>query len=292
MLKKERQVFLRLFVWCFLVVSLTLSAVAPVLADMGEKPSVTLKIINAPAGPYAAALFVKGEPHKEEELKRFSDQWEKLADGGLRHKVLQLEADGYRVAEHPGGSLFIYTTDDDYRYFQGAFKFTYYAPSTFKACVATADFSIISDNEITSSRYACKAIFDASTGELYEDLEAYEEADRKVWTRSLYFLMATLIVEGIFLLIFGLAHLRNFVIFLIMNVLTQAYLHYTVWAYRVDNGSGLGASIHWAGTELMILIIETLVYTITMKEKNGKRWKCFLYGIVANILSAFCSFLN
>ena len=59
----------RFAVWCFLVVCLVFSTIAPALADMGEKPSVTLKIINAPPGPYAAALFVKGEPHKEEEYR-------------------------------------------------------------------------------------------------------------------------------------------------------------------------------------------------------------------------------
>lgn len=278
------------FAWVALTLCFVLSVVSPVLADMGEKPSVQLRILNAPTEDYCVGLFEPGEPHKEEAFKTINEKATENKFGFLRAKMCKFEANGYRLAERRGGNFFI-ENSDGYWYKQDTFYFSYYAPSTFKVCVVTESFFTISSEEITTSRYAGKVVFDVNTGELYEDTEAYAEDDKNVLLRSLGFLLATLLIEGILLVAFNLISKRNVIIFFIANIATQAFLHWSANSYRVHSGKGPGYAIMLLFWELLILIVETLLYGSAMEEKDGKRWKCFVYGIVANLVSAFCSLL-
>ncbi len=269
------------FLGIVLALCLIFGTTLPAFADMGEKPSVTLKVLNPPSKEYRVGLLVRGEPHDPEELE---DEFEYVnGDPGYRD-MFKYEGDGYCFAHHPGPGFFIMSSND---ILNGTYRFTYYAPSTFKVIVVSGDSCYISEHEIVSSRYACYAIFDCETNELYEDLEAYEEYDRTFFKRSIRFLILTLLIEGFLLFAFGLGQVRNIVVFLVTNVLTQVFLHYRNWSYRRNDGSGLGASISFIGTELLIVIIETIVFAILMKEKDEKRWKVVVYAIVANLVSAF-----
>jgi len=291
---KRGKRFSLFFAWVVLTMNMVLAMAVPALADMGRKPSVHLEILNAPSEEFCVALFTQGEPHKEEELKEYFERREKDAFTELKKKIFTYEGNGYHVDENPM-DFFIKNSDDfwykDYDYF----SFTYYAPSTFKVCIVTKDNCVFSQQEITKTRYEASVVFDYKTGELYEDLEQYAKDDKNYVTKSIYFFLATIVIEGFFLLVFGLISVRNFIVFLIMNLLTQSYLHLYSWRHHED------ALLHgrlWIadaaglfGVEIVIAAVETVVYAIAMKEEKGRRWKCIAYGIVANLISAFFGIL-
>ncbi|MCR5501078.1 MAG: hypothetical protein K6F31_11875 [Acetatifactor sp.] len=290
---KRTKRFSLLLAWVVLTMNLVLALAVPVLADTGEKPSVSLKILNAPSENFCLALFTKEEARregeKENKIKAFLEQKGKDdAFGELTKKVFEYEGNGYEVAWNPGHRFFIENSDNSYYSWNERFSFSYDAPSTFKVCVVTKDNCVMSDQEITTTRFRGCVVFDYKTGELYEDLEQYAEHDRNFLKRSIGFFISTVMVEGFLLLAFGLISVRNVVIFLIMNLLTQSYLHFYNWSNRagVKSGNSLGAFVELLGLEIVITIVETVVYAIAMKEKNNKRWKCVIYGIVANLISA------
>ena len=59
MSEKRRRLWLRLAAACVLAFNIALCLSLPLYADMGPKPSLTLKIKNAPEGRYAVGLLEK-----------------------------------------------------------------------------------------------------------------------------------------------------------------------------------------------------------------------------------------
>lgn len=88
----------------------------------------------------------------------------------------------------------------------------------------------------------------------------------------------TLVIEGLMLFIFGYRKLRSYIVFLIVNIVTQAALH-TLYL-TVD----FGPYIKWLlFTELGIFIFEGLAYSLLFREhERGRAWA---YAIAANLAS-------
>ena len=95
-------------------------------------------------------------------------------------------------------------------------------------------------------------------------------------------IVLTLAIElGLFYL-FRLYTKRNFMVVIIVNLITQIFLNVAVNISLYNSGS-LSALFLLFGLEFIILIVEFIAYQILLKDK--KRWTIILYPILANILS-------
>lgn len=273
----------KFLVWCFLVCSLTISAVVPVLADMGPKPSVKLTLKNAPEQFYCVALLTKGEWRSEQEQE--SNEATEIKEQ-LRKKVFAYKKDGWQLSYSRGGSGFL-SFSDPYGYGPNPeYSFNYYAPSHFKVLLITEDGTEFVSNEITTTRFSAQCIYDVAAGTLTEDEEAYRKYDKTYVVTALKYLVGTLLTEGLLLILFRLNQARNLPIFFIANILTQIYLHVGTWRYQVNQGGGLGYLGKFLGMEFLIILAECLLYAFFMKQKNEKHGRSIIYAIVANVVSA------
>jgi hypothetical protein len=155
----------------------------------------------------------------------------------------------------------------------------------------TEDGSQYISNEITTTRFSAECIYDFVTGELVENTVAYREHDKQdYFGMAMLYLVGTLMVEGFVLIFFGLGQVRNLPIFFIANILTQAYMHLDGWLYEIHNGSGgMAGTIHYILKEILIILVECLLYALFMKREKGKKTRIILYAIIANIVSAVTS---
>ena len=278
--------------WCLLTLCLTLSMASSARADMGPKPKVTIKISNLPEQRCVLALLTKG---REREFER--NDAEGSSDdpyASMSQKIYDYEEGGWKLAYGPGGSPFMINSGGEgltRSFSDETVSFTYYAPSNFKVILVTEDGSQFISNEITTTRFSAECIYDVTTGNLTENLEAYQEYDKQKYIEmgQLYFL-GTLLVEGFLLILFGLGQLRNLPIFLLANILTQVYMHVDGWFYEMHHGSGgMAGTIHYVVKEILIILAECILYALFMKQKNGKKLRIILYAIIANLVSAVTS---
>ncbi|MCR5116018.1 MAG: hypothetical protein K6A97_00770 [Lachnospiraceae bacterium] len=286
MSEKRKRLWLRFAAACVLAFNIALCLSLPLYADMGPKPSVTLKIKNAPEGRYAVGLLEKNSNGYRDDDQTYSNVED--MNRAMFDKMMAYEEDGWSIAFAPGRTPFI-GFPNEYGNTRSEFKYTYYAPSHFKIILVTGeDGAEYVSNEIETTRYEAACYYDFKTGVLAEDLEKYEQDDKSYFRRSVSFCVGTLIMEGLLLFAFGLGQLRNIPVFLIANVLTQFYLHATLWGnYKAYGPGGWGNLVIFLGNELLILIVETVLYAIFMKQENGKHGRIVAYGILANILSLF-----
>ena len=276
----------RFFAAFILALNIVFCLSLPLYADMGPKPSLTLKIKNAPEGRYAVGLLVKKSNGYRDENQTYSNVED--MNRAMFDKMMAYEEDGWSIDFSPSRNPFI-GFPNEYGNTRSEFKFTYYAPSHFKIILVTGeDGAEYVSNEIETTRYEAACYYDFETGVLAEDLEQYAKEDKSYFRRSVAFCVGTLIMEGLLLFAFGLASWRNLPVFLIANVLTQFYLHATLWGnYKAHGQGGWGNLISFMGSELLIVIVETVLYAIFMKQENGKHGRIVAYGILANILSLF-----
>ena len=268
----------KFLVWCFLVCSLTISAGVPVLADMGPKPGIHVKLVNAPAQGYCVGVLQRGERTSREEIETY-------ADGVIRELMMKMYAydkDGWQVDYGHGITSVCYSQGKTESSF---YFYDIYTKQSVKLLVITEDGKEYVSNEIMPSRYTASLVFDLSTGKLSEDEEAYQNYDLKSFLQALRYLAATLLVEGLFLVLFRLHQARNLPIFFIANILTQAALHYDNWKYKIGHGGGWGLVGRSIVKEFWIIVVECILFAIFMKPKDGKKRWCVIYAIVANVVS-------
>lgn len=90
----------------------------------------------------------------------------------------------------------------------------------------------------------------------------------------------TLLVEGLIFLAFGFRHKRSWIVFVIVNLLTQGWLNYIINSGAFTNGYWvLGLYL----AEFVIFIAESIAFPVATKEK--KKWVCVLYALTANATS-------
>lgn len=98
----------------------------------------------------------------------------------------------------------------------------------------------------------------------------------------------TILIEGIILLLFGFKLKENYKVFLLINIITQVALTMTMGIALIRSGP-IAAYIIQFPVEIVILVVEALVYYKYFKGKSAKR--SLVYGIVANLVSWGLGFL-
>ena len=95
--------------------------------------------------------------------------------------------------------------------------------------------------------------------------------------------MPTLIVEGLLLWLFGFRARRDWMVFLIVNLVTQAGLHLWIASDLVSVGSHPLYYLMLLVAEVPILLVELIAYVFLLKEHSGLRRAA--YAACANVAS-------
>ena len=156
-------------------------------------------------------------------------------------------------------------------------------PSTFKIIVVSYDGQVYVSNEIKREKFNAECTYDIESGELKENVLA--GAGGYVLFAVICYL-ATIILEGLALLIFGLFNKKNIPCFIGANTITQLFLN-AVIIYLHYHGAQLLMIFVIPAAEILIMIIEGLIYRKRLVNKNDEvnTKKNFFFGIFANIFS-------
>lgn len=91
--------------------------------------------------------------------------------------------------------------------------------------------------------------------------------------------LLTLVLEGLVFYLFGYRQKRSWIVFLVINLLTQTTLNILI----SNPGGGGYVFLGFLFLEILIFIVEAIAFPLTLKE--GSSWKAFGYSLLANLVS-------
>ena len=245
----------------------------PSRADIGPKPSISLEIRNAPKD-YYVGLLVDHEGYMKELKPDESD-----TDGSKAFEILTgYEENGWRLfTDNPVTSVYYKSNAED------QYDFNYRVPSIFKVIVVSYDGQVYVSNEIKREKFNAECTYDIESGELRENVLA---GAGKYILFALICYLATIILEGVALLIFGLFNKKNIPCFLIANTITQLFLN-AVIIYLHYHGGQIFLIFVVPVAEILIMITEGLIFRNRLVNRNDEinTKKNFLFAVFANIFS-------
>lgn len=260
---------LRRAVLCLLFCLVLLGGTAS--ADMGPKQSLTITVTNAPEGVYYLDLLHQDDwAYKNVDLEDY--------DPALVEGLRRWEDEGWYPALVTGTSAPLFgdlVPGED-----GTHHFTYFGlPDTFRIAVSGPDGAQATDEPFTRTVFYTHLTYDWETNTV-------TQATSPAGFYGLQFLSTlapTLIVEGVLLWLFGFRARRDWLVFLIVNLATQAGLHLWIGSGAMAAGSHPLYYLVLIVAEVPILLVEMLAYMFLLKE-HGKGRRA-LYALCANAAS-------
>ena len=240
-------------------------------ADSGPKPAVTIQVVNAPADTYYLDLLIT-DPDDYPNID--PADYDPTLIAGLK----SWEDEGWYPAlvTGTGAPLFGELTPGE----DGAHRFTYFGlPDTFRIAVSGPDGAQATDEPFTRTVFYTHLTYDWETNTV-------TQATSPAGFYGLQFLSTlapTLIVEGVLLWLFGFRARRDWLVFLIVNLATQAGLHLWIGSGAMAAGSHPLYYLVLIVAEVPILLVEMLAYMFLLKE-HGKARRA-LYALCANAAS-------
>ena len=263
---------------------LTVSA----LADSGPKPQLTVRVKSAPDEPYYLDLLAEGAFEHEDDVDYSGVDWsyhgEKraLLDDGLLEAMRAAVPEGWHACTAQGtngapmwGDL-IGSDAGGVR----LHSFRYHGvPDTYRIILVTKS------GESWVSGVLHRATLQSSA--TVDWTARIANAPSPAMAYALQFLctlLPTLLIEGLLLFVFGYRSKRSWLVFLLVNLVTQGgfavYLAVTVLNHGVSGWS----LIFYIPIEVIITLVELLLYRRLLTEKNKAR--AAVYAIAANLCSA------
>lgn len=243
------------------------------LADMGPKPEITVIVKNPPPGEYYLDLLVKEGSYDNLNGERTAYDQEKLSI------LEEYNQNGW----HPGLTtgtvvpMFGKLTGDK----NGdvtVHQFSYVGvPEDFKIIIVAPDNQLIVSEEVHRNTYQATLSYDYATGAISQRPLSLAFLEQFLVTCT-----ATLIIEGLVLLLFSFSLKKNWRAFLGLNLATQVFLTITIGTAVFRQGA-FTASLLYVPAEILIVIAEAIAYSILLKQ-HGKTRRIF-YALTANILS-------
>lgn len=263
---------------------LTVSA----LADSGPKPQLTVRVKSAPDEPYYLDLLAEGAFEHEDDVDYSGVDWsyhgEKraLLDDGLLEAMRAAVPEGWHACTAQGtngapmwGDL-IGSDAGGVR----LHSFRYHGvPDTYRIILVTKSGESWVSGVLHRATLQSSATVDwaARTANAPSPAMAYA-------LQFLCTLLPTLLIEGLLLFVFGYRSKRSWLVFLLVNLVTQGgfavYLAVTVLNHGVSGWS----LIFYIPIEVIITLVELLLYRRLLTEKNKAR--AAVYAIAANLCSA------
>lgn len=247
-------------------------------ADSGPKPAVTITVVNAPAGEYYLDLLIT-DPEPDHDNIEVED-YDPALVAGLR----SWEGEGWYPALVTGTRAPLFgelTAEAD-----GIHRFSYHGlPRTFRIAVSGPGGAQATDEPFTRTVFYTHLTYDWETNTI-------TSATSPAGFYGLQFLstlVPTLIIEGILLWLFGFRARRDWLVFLIVNLVTQAGLHLWIAADLVSIGDSALQYLVLLVAEVPILLVELAAYVFLLKEHS--RLRRAAYAACANIASYALGYL-
>lgn len=242
-------------------------------ADMGPKPEVTITVVNAPEGTLYLDLLTEETPteHPYSNLDNY--------DPAILESLRSLEGDGWVLAYSTGVSGPPVFGDLRPRE-DGTWHFSYHGvPVAFRVAAATAD-EARAVEEIYTRPFVCHIVYDWEANTVQEATPPL----LRFLARLAATLIPTLVIEGILFWLFGFRERRSWLVFLLINTITQVGLHLAMGSMLAKSGwHFLNYSLTLLIPELVIWCAEAAVYALLLKEHpRGRR---IGYAFSANVAS-------
>ena len=256
-----------------------------VLADMGPKKSIKIYLKNLPSEPYYVALLMPGklpkDPYSSYRYVKIPEE-----DENVKDILFNYEEDGFVLFSYAGGSTSIESSEKIKD--TNTISYGYMVPSTFKVIVVTKSGEVTVSKEITVKAFHSECEYDYSTNTLTE-VNFASKFSRNLAIESVLFCGATLVIEGIVLLCFGLFRKKNLLRFFIANLITQTLLFVFNLTCSLIDPLRQMYFIVWLVVEALITAIELLIYfkSFVRKDGNVSVGRNIAYAITANAISAF-----
>ena len=260
---------------------LTVSA----LADSGPKAQLTVKVVNAPSELYYLDLLAEGEYEHEgdSDFSSLSDEERAALDADMLAALRAAVPDGWHACLAQGvngppiwGDL----VGEDAGNGTQLHTFGYVGvPDTYRILIVTK-----SGESWVSDTLHRATLQSSVTVDWAAKTAAAPSAGTAYALQFLCTLLPTLLIEGALLLLYGYRSRRSWLVFLLVNLVTQGgfalYLAVTVLNHGVSGWSLL----FYLPIELIITVVESLLYRRLLTERSWER--AVGYAIVANVCSA------
>lgn len=252
-------------------------------ADMGPKPNIRIDVENPPSGDYYIALLSRdgsGENGSdwagkvmEKEYSSASEEEQYILDFLFAYRQ-----DGYTYVLSSLGSNLRHSNE------RHSYMFYHTVPSDFKIILFSADGSIVISDAVVRSHFHSRCTLDAATGDLTEG----PSSPSSYLFSAVGCLLLTLLIEMILMAIFGLSVKKNFLRFLVTNLITQVFLNVTMLLFDHMKITGMFFIFMWILMEILIIIIEAISYMDHLKDKKDvvRSGTNIAYAITANVISA------
>lgn len=267
-----------------LALAVLLCLALPAYADMGPKADLTVTVVNAPEGEcYVDLLY-------EDSSSSFANYMDTSGcDPALLASLHSLEGDGWVLACATGVSgppIFGDLLPNE----NGQYVYSYHGlPRTFRLAVATEDGAQATEESYTRIRFHTNLVYDWSTNTITEVTPSllYYAA------QFLATFLPTLVIEGVILWLFKFRQKRTWLVFLLVNFVTQLALHLycdllggVPFADSYDNVGYYVMSL--LVPEFLIFIVEAISYGVLIKEETSGRRAG--YAVCANAASFLLGF--
>ena len=245
-------------------------------ADIGAKPSIEITLKNAPDDYYIALLenYDLEIDESATEIRNFDPQKETIEE-----YLESFNYEGWYYFMIMGHHHNYETANDKHIHI-----FSYSVPRNPRILVVSTDGSVNVSDVFDTREFNATITYDCKTKSITEHY-VWKRAKR-VLTIIIMFIL-TLFFEWLALKMLSLPeNKRNLLSILIVNALTN--IPFNIFMVYFLGRAGWPGLFVGAFFEIIIMIVEAIVYSFALVTKNGKPEPiCFLYGIVANIFSVF-----
>ena len=272
---KKRLTKTAVLILAILLISMVLPITAS--ADMGPKDALTVTVVNPPPEPYYLDLLTQDKSTGNHD--NLNGARDKL-DQNMLQLLYSKSSQGWwpALAGGTNAPLFGKLTGDP----KGetmVHSFSYFGvPDTYRIIIVTQSLKVSVTEAHTRENMQSSVTYDYKTGML-------TVAPFWGWPLVLQLsttLIATLVLEGLLLLLFGFKLRENWRVFLITNIITQILL--TLSTSYMSYMYGVIALIFiFMVAEFLIIVAETLVYAKLLKGRKTSRRVA--YAITANLVS-------
>lgn len=274
----------RLAILVLLICLLVLTFPAVAYADVGPKPSVTVKFEGLENAEYYATLLSvtpSTEPHSAS-----------YRPNDISESEIPIW-DKFEAYEDEDGYYFI----NYLKKVEGnSFHWGYYPPSTFKILIYIPQSDTFICSNILKS-FRLHSVFDATAdftkitlGAINTHSMETQKSFTAFWMNLLSFAVravVTVIIEILVALAFGFTVKKQLTIILYANLITQILLNLALFAHTEGYWPFL---FLYALLEIIIIGIEAAVYVkklrpLSVKSPQNRAWFIIIYAIAANLIS-------
>lgn len=244
-------------------------------ADIGPKPSIKLIVLNPPEDEYYLDLLIDSE--KKNSYTNIDEDDE--LDEDMLNILKEYNENGWRPALVTGTNVPLFGNLTGEK--EGdtmVHKFSYLGtPKRFKVILVEKSGKVTVSEDIERKAFESTVYYDYATNEIWESSATLSYIKQFIMTFT-----ATIIVEGIILILFRFSIRKNWKPFVMVNLFTQILLTLIVFSAMYFAGS-MAAFLLYIPFEIVILIIESKLFKKYLQEYSIRRR--IFYAITANVVS-------